>query len=407
MVYDAIVIGAGASGLYCAAHITGKNILILEKNKRVGLKVLASGSGQCNFTHGGHINAFYNRYGAHKKFVKSALSRHDNRAVIQFFKRHGVEHVERSDGKVFPKSLRAADVVGALLQAVKQCTLMVDNAVRSVSVHSDGFEVVATQGTFLTKCVVIATGGRSYPTMGSTGDGYTIARSIGVQVTDIKPGLTGVVLREKELTSLQGLSFTSVGVTHLRGVKTENVYSGDLLLTHFGLSGPVIINNSRDFKKGDQLKLNFLGVQPDLLEKQFLDTVAHNGDKPLSYFLNQLNCPEALKQLVLLNVLIDRNAKLSTINRDERKGLIEALTAYKVEIENLIGFQQAMVTVGGVALEGIHAKTMESIDYPGLFFIGEVLDVDGDTGGYNLQWAFASGYAAAMQINEIVGGSNG
>ena len=407
MIYDAIVIGAGASGLYCAANIVGKKNLILEKNKRVGIKLLASGSGQCNFTHGGYINAFYDRYGAHKKFVKAALNRHDNHSVIDFFNRYGVEHVVRADGKVFPKSMRAADVVGALVKAVEHCTLMTDNAVIGVSEHNVGFEVATVKGQYLAKCVVVATGGRSYPTMGTTGDGYALASSMGLSVTETKPGLTGVVLRDKHLTALQGLSLTSTYVTLVRDGKNQNTYTGDLLMTHFGLSGPVIINNSRAFVKGDRLKINFLGMKPENLESQFLDSVAHNGDKPLAFFLNQLSCPETLKQFIMEKAPVEKETKLSVIDKAQRKWLVDALTKYNVEIENLIGFQQAMVTVGGVELEGVHPKTLESVEHRGLFFIGEVLDVDGDTGGYNLQWAFSSGYAAAMEINEIIGGSDG
>ena len=407
MIYDAIVIGAGASGLYCAANIVGKKILILEKNKRVGIKLLASGSGQFNFTHGGYINAFYHRYGLHKKFVKSALSRHDNRSVMAFFNRFGVDYVVRGDGKVFPKSMRAADVVGALLKAVEHCTIMTDNAVVGISDHNAGFEVSATKSRYLAKCVVVATGGRSYPTMGTTGDGYAFASSMGLSVTETKPGLTGVVLRDKHLTTLQGLALTSASVTLVRDGKIQNIYTGDLLMTHFGLSGPLIINNSRDFTKGDLIKINFLGLKPETLESQFLDSAMNHGDKPLSFFLNQLSCPETLKQFIMEKAPIVRETKLSVIDKTQRKWLVDTLTAYHVEIENLIGFQQAMVTVGGVGLEWVNPKTMESVKHRGLFFIGEVLDVDGDTGGYNLQWAFSSGYAAAMQINEIIGGSNG
>jgi hypothetical protein len=398
MIYDAIIIGAGASGLYCAAHLTDKNVLVIEKNKRIGLKVLASGSGQCNLTHGGYMNAFFGRYGANKAFVKPALSLHANKDVVDFFEGSGVKCFERPDGKVFPVSLKASDVVDALKGACRKATFKMETRVISCEKAAEHFVVKTDHGDYISKALVLATGGRSYPSLGTTGDGYAIAEAFGHTIVPTKPGLTGVVTRGKTLTALQGVSLDGATMTLTRHGQKSKVYEGALLFTHFGLSGPVVINNSRDFDRGDTLMLNFLASPSDVIERQFIESASVNGDKPIAFYLNQLKIPEVLKSLIMADASFDRDTKLSMVTKQQRKWLVQQLTAYACEIESLIGYQQAMVTVGGVLCAEVDAKTLESRLEKGLYIIGEVLDVDGDTGGYNLQWAFSSGYAAAKKI---------
>ncbi len=400
MIYDVIIIGAGASGLYCASHLTDKNVLIIEKNTRIGLKILASGSGQCNLTHAGYINAFYDHYGPRKAFVKFALNNHNNKQVVAFFESNGMKCIERPDGKVFPQSLKASDVVETLTRTLKKVTVKRSEAAQSTTWDGDSFVVQTDRGSYLGKQLVIATGGRSYPTLGTTGDGYAFAESLGHTLISPKPGLTGVVTRAKVFTELSGLSLESVRISLLKNESNkQSVYEGALLLTHFGLSGPVIINNSRYMDKGDQLILNFLGESYEHCEQAFIDIARSNGEKPLSYYLNQIKLPDALKEKL---VSIDRNIKLSVLSKEQRKEILMNLTQYKIEIESLIGFNQAMVTVGGISHEEVNPKTMASKIQNGLYLIGEVVDVDGDTGGYNLQWAFSSGYLAAQSIRSAL-----
>ena len=398
MIYDAIIIGAGASGLYCAAHLNNKNVLIIEKNKRIGLKVLASGSGQCNLTHGGYMNAFYGHYGANKAFVKPALSAHTNKDVVSYFESCGVKCFERPDGKVFPESLKASDVVDALKRACSKVVIKMKTRVISCDKVSTHFVVKTDGGEYHSMTLVVATGGRSYPNLGTTGDGYPIAEAFGHTIVPTKPGLTGVVTRAKTLATLQGVSIEDVTLTLNRQGQKSKVYQGALLFTHFGLSGPVVINNSRGFDRGDTLSINFLASPSDVIEGHFIETANLNGDKPISFYLNQLKLPDVLKSLIMADAGFERDTKLSTITKPQRKWLMQQLTNYVCEIESLIGYQQAMVTVGGISCDEVDAKTLESKVIKGLFFIGEVLNVDGDTGGYNLQWAFSSGCAAAKKI---------
>lgn len=402
MIYDAIIIGAGASGLYCAAHLNNKNVLIIEKNKRIGLKVLASGSGQCNLTHGGYMNAFFGHYGANKAFVKPALNTHTNKDVVSYFENCGVKCFERPDGKVFPVSLKSVDVVDALKRACSKVVIKMETRVISCEKAATHFVVKTDQGEYISKALVVATGGRSYPSLGTTGDGYPIAEAFGHTIVPTKPGLTGVVTRSKTLATLQGVSIDGVTLTLNRQGQKPKLYQGALLFTHFGLSGPVVINNSRDFDRGDTLSINFLASPSDVVEGHFIEIANLNGDKPISFYLNQLKLPDVLKSLIMADASFDRDTKLSTITKPQRKWLIQQLTAYVCEIESLIGYQQAMVTVGGISCDEVDAKTLESKVIKGLFFIGEVLNVDGDTGGYNLQWAFSSGFAAAKKIKNDI-----
>lgn len=401
-IYDTIIVGAGASGLYCAAHLHKGRILMIEKNKKVGLKILASGSGQCNLTHTGYINAFYTKYGDKKAFVKPALSAHDNQDVMAFFEREGLALVTRDDGKVFPKSFKATDVVDILLGACIKNRIEIalnQTVIRCERLEEDHtkesvFKVTTENGAFLGRNLVLATGGKSYKGLGTTGDGYRFAEALGHTITALKPGLTGIVTKSKAMVDLQGLSLDEVQISHPKIKKA----SGPMVLTHFGFSGPVIINNSRDFDRGDQLTINFLSVDKNVFETQFLEAVNKHGEKPLAYFTNQLKCPDALKQRILEISELKGDMKLAEIGKAKRKALIQMLTEYPVEVESLVGFNQAMVTVGGVSCDEVDPKSLSSKRVNGLYLLGEVVDVDGDTGGYNLQWAFSSGFAAAKDI---------
>lgn len=401
-IYDTIIVGAGASGLYCAAHLHTGRVLMIEKNKRVGLKISASGSGQCNLTHAGYINAFYTKYGDKKAFVKPALSDHDNQDVMRFFEEEGLTLVTRDDGKVFPKSLKASDVVAVLRRACENNhievlinqTVLHCERLEDVNTQEHVFKVTTEEGDFLCRNLVMATGGKSYKGLGTTGDGYRFAEALGHTINPLKPGLTGIVTKSKALVDLQGLSLEEVQISHPKLKKV----SGPMVITHFGLSGPVIINNSRDFDRGDQITINFLTVDKNTFETLFLDSVKQHGEKPLAFFMNQVKCPDALKQRLLDACELKGDMKLAEIGKVKRKALIQMLTEYPVEIESLVGFNQAMVTVGGVSCDEVDPKSLASKRVNGLYLLGEVVDVDGDTGGYNLQWAFSSGFAAAKDI---------
>ena len=400
MIWNCVIVGAGASGLYAASHLALDHVLILEKKKKPALKLSVSGGGQCNLTHGGYVSAFLNHYGNHKAFVKTALKAHDNQKVMAYFESLGVKLVTRDDGKVFPKSLQSREIINALVsQITKEMAhdIRYDEAVCQIVIKENIYEITTEKETYLTKRVIIATGGKSYPMLGSEGDGYRFAETLGLKVTPQFPGLTGAVCKNWTMQELQGMSFSMVNCQHQASGKE---YKDDLLITHFGLSGPVIINNSRDFRNGDSLVINFIGISKAELTEMFLVMTRESGHLPIRYFFNQLNLPERFKHWVYDTYKIDHHQRLGETSKKLRTALINILTQYCVKIDKLQGYEQAMVTVGGVALDEIDGKRLCSKQYSELYFIGEVLDVDGDTGGYNLQWAFSSAHAAVSAIKK-------
>ncbi len=393
MLYDVIVIGAGASGLYFAAHLPPCKCLIVEKNRRFGAKVLVSGGGQCNLTHAGKAYALSAHYGNQKKYVKKALKAHDNQAVMAFFESVGVPLLTRPDGKVFPKSLSASDVVDALVSRI-QATTVTGESVLSCTLRGDCYAVKTDKTTYLTKRVVVASGGVTYPQLGATGVGYDIAKAFGHSVVPPRPALAAVYTEDALLKALQGL-VVEVALTHEGRGRT---YEGTLLFTHFGISGPVVINHSASFAPGDKLTIRFVEDAFETLESNFITCAEVSGHHPVAYFLNGLAVPDGIKQLALKFSGLNGDEKLAAISKQHRKALVKALAAYPVSIERLSGLKQAMVTAGGVSTKDVDSKTFESTLQPGLYFIGEVLDVDGETGGYNLQWAFASAHASALAV---------
>jgi len=398
MIWDCIIIGAGASGLYAASHLSLDHVLIIEKNKKPALKLGVSGGGQCNVTHSGYVSDFLNHYGGHKTFVKNALKAHDNKKVMAYFEQLGVKLITREDGKVFPECLQSRAIIEALITHItreKRHVIAYGESVRHIAYEDTAYKVETEKDIYTAKRLMIATGGKSYPALGSEGDGYDFAKMLGIRVTSLFPGLTGIVCNNWTMQPLQGMSFPMAKCLHQGSLK---VYEGDLLVTHFGLSGPVIINNSRDFKAGDVLAINFTEMSKEELTKLFM-TIAHeNGNLPLRYFFNQLSLPERFKQWVYDTYKIDHYHRLGEVSKALRTELVNTLTQHLITIDKMQGYDQAMVTVGGIALEEIDPKKMCSKKYPELYFIGEVLDVDGDTGGYNLQWAFSSAHAAVSAI---------
>ena len=402
MKYDVIIIGGGASGLYAALQLRGRRVLLIEKKQRLGMKMMVSGSGKCNLTHSGSIRDFYEHYGAQTRFVKQALAQHNNIAVQVFFQSLGIQLVHREDGKVFPECESAKAVVAAMETALENDAGM--NLIRGVSAlkcleTNHGFDVITEEGTYSGKALILATGGRSYPALGADGDGYGLAASFGHRISATHPGLAAVFLKEQKLCALQGLVFENASLQHMRAGRMGKIYSGALLITHFGLSGPVILDNSRDFLPGDQLMIDFLGKGFDYAEQCFSALAQKEGRALIGRFFNVMGVPETLKKH-LLSICSSEcgETRLSEMSREMRVQVNTYLTRYPVTIESVAGYERAMVTVGGVSTEEIDRRTMASKCVPGLYVIGELLDVDGDSGGYNLQWAFSSAYVAAQSI---------
>jgi predicted Rossmann fold flavoprotein len=403
--FRAIIIGAGPAGIMCAiqATKTSGDTLLIERNSLPGRKLSIAGSGQCNITHEGPIRDFFTHYGEHGKFLRPALMNFTNAFLISFFRERGLEMVINPDGKVFPASLKSSDVIRVLTDECHEKQLMISygDRISAISREREIFTVQGEKGTYQGKNIVIATGGTSYPSTGSTGDGYRFAGALGHTINEIAPALAPAMIEQWPFRDLAGISFERIQFTLWRdGVKTGS-HQGDLLFTHRGVSGPGILDYSRYMHPGDLIKVNFIGnVTKDLFLSDFMAMVSSHPVSLVRTALGSFGIPERLVVKLLEYSEIPSNTTCAHLSREQRIRLIGAVTGFPLKIRLLGGPEEAMVTRGGVALEEINPKTMESRIIPGLFCIGEVLDVDGDTGGYNIQAAFSTGYLAGNHIRQ-------
>jgi predicted Rossmann fold flavoprotein len=403
--YDVVVIGAGPAGLFCAlqAALPGHYILLLEKNPDPGAKLLLSGSGQCNITHGGEIRDFLSHYGDHGKQVRPALFGFTNRDLIEFFRKRGLALMTEENGKVFPETHRSADVLALL---IKECNergvdLHCGESVTGVTRTADGFEITTPKATYPSPVLVISTGGASYPKTGSTGNGYRISASLGQPLTEIAPALTPLLIRKYPFAALSGISFERMQFSVWRAGKKIADRTGDVLFTHLGLSGPGILDASRDIHPDDVIKISFMGnLKRDEFVADLTKRAEENRSWQISTILAAYPIPERLNRKLLNLSGIPDDLKCNHFSAEQRSRLITNCTQFPLTVEAPGGFSVAMVTRGGVALDGVNLKTMESKIIPNLYFAGEVLDIDGDTGGYNLQSAFSTGFLAARSIRK-------
>jgi len=412
--YKTILIGTGAAGLYFGAGVPcghGKDVLMLEKTARPAMKLLMAGSGQCNVTHGGSIKDFLDCYGDHGSRIRTCLYKHNNLELMSFLESLGVPLTEREDGKVFPASMDAHDVKNALMEAcaANGAEIRLNSSVTQIKDLESGFEVIVESidgvsknvETYTCTNLVIATGGCSYPTTGSDGSIFRALRDdLGLKIEEPRPALTPVFVQDYQFGELSGISLKDIGMK-IAGLKKS--FTGDLLFTHKNLSGPVIINNSRYITTGSRLEFNF--VYPENVETvtASLKKAVPGSSRSVTSFLSEkYSLPKRftskIVELALSSGSESADKKLSALSGKEISALACSLAAAEFSVSGLGGFNVAMVTKGGVSLDEVSLKTMESKRYPGLYFIGEVLDIDGDTGGYNLQFAYSSAMAALDSI---------
>jgi hypothetical protein len=401
-VLDLIVVGAGPAGLFCGMNSSGKDerVLIIEKKRSPGNKLLVSGSGRCNLTHDGEIRSFFGHYGGHGRFLRPALLGFSNLDLVSFFEDRGLTMTIQEGGKIFPETQRSRDVLDVLVDECRAMNVDIEcgKAVTSITKSGDEFVVTAGDETRRSSLLVIATGGRSYPATGSTGDGYDFAESLGHSIAEVGPALAPVRIRDYPFSTLAGISLPDAEVSIFRGRKVKE-HRGDVLFTHEGLSGPGILDFSRDIRPGDLLKISFVGTRKkEEIERWLIDRSQEEGARNLKTVLAELEIPARLVAEVLDILGIRDDLKCASMTRKMRIGLADRLSGFPMIVEELGGFDSAMVTRGGVTLSEVDSKTMESKLVPGLYFVGEVLDVDGDTGGYNLQAAFSTGILAARSI---------
>lgn len=403
--YDITIIGAGPAGLFCAIHAGshGRRVLVLEKKDEPGNKLLLSGTGQCNITHAGEMRDFLTHYGDHGKWIKPALFSFTNRALLTFFEERGFPMQAEENGKVFPKSRLSSDVLAVLLSECKKKGVLIrcGEPVSDITRQTGGFEIITPRAVYHSPVVVISTGGASYPKTGSTGDGYGLIESLGQPLTETAPALTPLLIRNFPFAALAGISFEEMPFTVWRAGKKVGEYRGDVLFTHLGVSGPGILDASRYIRPDDVLRLSFVGaMKREEFTADLTRRVQENRTWQVGTMLAGYPIPERLNRKLLKISDIPDDLKCNHFSAEQRTRLVTNCTEFPMTVTAPGGYAVAMVTRGGVALDGVNMKTMESKIVPNLYFAGEVLDIDGDTGGYNLQAAFSTGFLAAEGIRK-------
>ncbi len=396
---ETIIIGAGPAGLMAASALPG-SALVLEKKPEAGLKLLISGSGQCNLTHSGANEELLTHFGNKSRFLKSSIYSFSNSEVSVFFESKNVPLVTREDGKVFPASFSSRDILNCLLNAVRSAGNRIEykSAVKRIKKSDNCFSVETDSASYRCSSLIIATGGKSWPDTGSSGDGYTLAESLGHPVVKPEPALAPVKIKNHRLAGLSGISFQDISISLWRGGKKADDFTGDMLITHNGLSGPAILDNSRYLRAGDILKISFFKLPENMAV--FRDRIRNAGKQSVKKFLQGFNLPGRLLDHIISMAMTSADKNCADADSTEIKQLFAYITAYPAEIASKGGFDTAMVTAGGIDTLFVDPRTMESKIHSGLFFAGEVLDVDGDSGGYNIQAAFSTGYKAAETIKK-------
>lgn len=407
--WDVIVVGAGAAGLLAgiSAGKSGAKTLVLEKNRKPGVKILMSGGTRCNITHNTDNRGIVKAFGNNGKFLHSPLAAFSVDETIRFFNQAGVATKIEATGKIFPVSNKALDVLDALLNQLKNenATLLLETPVLDIDPTEDGFLLKTHLQTFQAKKIILTTGGLSFPGCGTTGDGYKFAMKFGHTIKETQPALAPLKTDARWVHELSGVTIPDVGVTACLNEKPMMQDRGSFLFTHFGLSGPVILNvskalNSLSNFKNSSLKLDFLpSVKETDLEAKLQSFASTDGKKLLSVALGEL-LPRRLLEGLFSQIGFSPERKCVGISKDERKAIVISIKSKSVNITGTLGYAKAEVTTGGVSLDEVNSKTMESKLKKGLYLAGEILDLDGPIGGFNFQAAWSTGFLAGSQANE-------
>lgn len=398
--FDIIVIGGGAAGMFAAitAGYAGASVLLLEHNDRLGKKLNITGKGRCNVTNNCAAAEVLKNIPRNSRFLFSALAGFSPEDTMTFFESHGCELKTERGNRVFPISDKAASVISALKTALGYAGVTVQRARAQELVLKNGVltGVQTDKGVFEAKKIILATGGCSYPATGSTGDGYRIASAVGHTVVSPTGSLVPMVEAGDWCSEMQGLALRNINMKLMDGKKTVYEEFGELLFTHFGLSGPVILSASAHMEQGRHYTVS-IDLKPALdeqkLDARILRDFTENRNR------NFENALSGLFHKTMIPVIVERSGipgdtKVNAITREQRRVLLELTKNFTVEIEGLRPVEEAIITSGGIAVSEINPKTMESKIVPGLYFAGEVIDCDAYTGGFNLQIAWATAYAA-------------
>lgn len=410
-----IVIGGGPAGMMAAISSAeaGNKVILLEKKERLGRKLLITGKGRCNITSSLPINDFIQNIPGNGQFLYSSFKNYNNEDIIQFLKTQGLEVKEERGNRIFPITDKSLDVLNCFKKVLKELYVEIIYNTKVIEIiqkkEQEKLQVKTENNKiYEAEKVIIATGGKSYPLTGSTGDGYKIAEKLGHTVTKIRPSLVPLESHDKKLCkNLQGLSLRNVKI-EIKNIENDKIIYedfGEMLFTHFGVSGPTILSSSAHLvrykniekllkNKKIILKIDFKpALSEEKLDERILRDFAEFKNKQFKNSLDKL-LPQKLIPVIIERSKINPDKKVNEISKRERKNIVKLLKNFELTISDFRPIDEAIITSGGINIKEINPKTMESKIVPGLYFAGEVIDVDAYTGGFNLQIAYSTGYTA-------------
>ena len=397
------VIGAGAAGMMAAGRAAelGGDVTLFEKNKFSGKKLRITGKGRCNVCNDSDINTVIENIPTNPRFMYAALSGFEPSDTKAFFEMLGVPLKTERGNRVFPQSDKAEDIVEALRRYTKTHGVKyINEEVKDISKNEETFTVLA-KSEYEFDRVIIATGGASYPLTGSTGDGYRIAKSFGIEVTELLPSLVPLETVDREPAEMQGLSLKNTGLEVIDTANGKCIYRdfGEMMFTHYGVTGPMILSASSHLGRIEKGRYKLvLDLKPALDEKTLDARLLSDFSKSLNRdFANSLSAllPQKMIPIIIKRSKIAPDKKVNAITKEERRALLALLKSFELTVKGTRPLSEAIITSGGVSVKEISPKTMEAKKVPGLFFCGEVIDVDAYTGGFNLQIAFSTARLAA------------
>lgn len=408
-----IVIGGGPAGMMSAITSAeqGNQVILMEKMSSLGRKLLITGKGRCNITSSLDMDEFIKNTPGNGRFLYSCYQEFTNQDIIDFLKRQGLDVKEERGNRIFPVTDKSLDVLKAFTKRLKELNVKIEYnmTVEEILVQDSKVIGVKANGeTINADKVILATGGKSYPLTGSTGDGYELAKQLGHTITDIKPSLVPLETHNKKVCQeMQGLSLRNVKIQLKDIEKNKVIYEeqGEMIFTHFGVSGPTILSSSAHLVRYKNIEEKFtskkivlsIDFKPALSEEKLDARVLRDFDKQKNkQYKNSLDelLPQKLIPIIVEKSKINSNKKVNEITKEERKNLVQLLKQFNLEIKQFRPIDEAIVTSGGVSIKEINPKTMESKIIEGLYFAGEIIDVDSYTGGFNLQIAYSTGYVA-------------
>ncbi|TYC03006.1 MAG: NAD(P)/FAD-dependent oxidoreductase [Kosmotoga sp.] len=400
--FDIAIIGAGASGLFAGSLIDRKfKTIIIEKNLIPGKKLLLTGAGKCNFTNIEKRSEFIKAYGENGSFLKFAFKAFDNSKCIKYFKVKGLKILITEDGRVFPESQKASDVRNILIDEINHRghILLNGTTVKKISRNRSKFKIHTSNENFDVEIIILCTGGKAYPVTGSTGDGYSLAENFGHRIVPTEPALTPLKINRFKLNKLAGVTLKEKIAFVYKNKKIIFSERGDILITHDGLSGPAILNISKYIKPGEKISINLSNQDFGQTDKKLLNYASKYPKWSIKNIVKLFSIPESISSYLCESNKISSSKKISSLTKIERRKLCKDICELPFIVKEKYGFEKAMVTAGGISLNEVNPKSLESLLVNNLYFTGEILNLDGKSGGYNLQCAFSTAYLAVQNIS--------